>query len=446
VVKGGGGAIVFGAASLAALVLTHNITAMLFTPVAVAYGIVIGWDVRGAGRRLAACALLGLALSAFFWLPALAERRLVRMEDVVADRYQYQQNFASLSHLWDITGEVSTPLTEDGVHLTLGGLQILLALPSLWMLASAGAHRRRILFFWLLLAAGLCMTLSFSRPIWAALPPLRYVQFPWRLMGLCTLSLACLAGAGLEAVLAEGEKWRNFRPLLPLAGVALAAPSLVAWLNKSGTPTTLPLLGLTLALAAALYLASQQKVASHLAARGVVSLFCLGLCALFFLGRGERGPLPTELPRSQLTSSGWLTWERRSGFVGTTIQGEYLPRSASRQPLPPAEQRLRSVSADGVTVRTIRSWSTGLKAEVTAHKQEMLVFEQFYFPGWHAWVDDRLVRVSLGSEGLISLSVPPGSHQVEVRFGPTAVRLWATLASYLALAAAALLIAGRRRR
>lgn len=437
VVGGGRAAILLGGLSLAALILTHNITAMLFLPVALAYGVVMGWGVRGSGGRLAACFALGLGLSAFFWFPALSERRYVRMEEVVADRYQYQRNFASLSHLWDVTGETTHPLTEDGVHLTLGGPQILLALLSLLALPKARRQGREILFFWVLLVGGLLMILPLSKPIWAALPPLRYVQFPWRWMGLCTLSLACLGARGLEVALKKNGELGGAGSLALVGGFAVLVPSLVAsW----GPGAHYPLVGLILALLGALYLATRPGVSTRLAGRGLVSLFCLGLCALFFLGLGERGPIPMTVAARQFSPAGWLTWERRSGFIGTTIQGEYLPRRAPREPLGIVEERLHPNAGEDVSIERIRHWSAGLEAQVSASAGRTLVYEQFYFPGWQAWVDGKPVPIKVTPEGLMSFPLAPGKHRVEVRWGFTGARLGATLVSYLALLAAAALL------
>lgn len=429
--------ILFSGASLAALMLTHNITAMLFLPIALAYGIVAGWGRPGAGWRLAACFSLGLGLSCFFWLPALAERGYVRMEDVVADRYQYQHNFASLPHLWDITGERIHPLTEDGVHLALGGPQMLLALLSLAAVWKVGSRRREILFFWVVLVSALFMIFRLSQPVWAALPPLRFAQFPWRWMGICTFSLAYLSGAGVNTVLTKANGKSGIGVLALLGSLVLLVPSLVAAWGGHNSAATLPLAAVTLALGGALYLAGRKGGIVASAGPGIVSLFFLGLIALFFIG--QQGPLPESVKPTQLTEKGWLFWEEKSGFVGTTIMGEYLPKAAPREALPVATQRLHPGAGEGVSVKELRHWSAGLEAEVSALERSVLIYEQFYFPGWQAWVDQKPARVEVNREGLISLAVPAGKHRVEVRFGFTKVRLAATLVSYLALVAAALL-------
>jgi hypothetical protein len=304
----------------------------------------------------------------------------------------------------------------------------------------SGRQRREIAFFWGLLAAGLFMMFSPSRPFWEAVPPLRYVQFPWRWLAVCTFSLAYLGAAGLGALLKEGAKKRELGGLALAGSLVLLAPSVAtAWGTRGYSATTLPLAALTLAIGGALYLATRRGVSIHWAGKGLTSLICLGMCALFFFEQGEQGLMPINVPARQLTLSGWLNWERKSGFVGTTIQGEYLPAAVKRQALPPPDERLHPSAGDGVAIGKIRFSSAGAEAVVTAPARWTLVYEQFYFPGWCAWIDGQPAQIKATSEGLMSLALPQGKHRVEFRFGFTGVRLGATLASYLALAAAVFL-------
>jgi uncharacterized membrane protein len=64
-----------GALAVAALPLTHNLTALIALPVVIAWSS-LAWARnrdRAGLARAAAATVLGLALSAFFWLPAIAD-------------------------------------------------------------------------------------------------------------------------------------------------------------------------------------------------------------------------------------------------------------------------------------------------------------------------------------------------------------------------------------
>jgi hypothetical protein len=75
-----------------------------------------------------------------------------------------------------------------------------------------------------------------------------------------------------------------------------------------------------------------------------------------------------------------------------------------------------------------------------------VAFHQLAFPGWRAWVDGRpaTVRAAAPIEaqaiapGFLLVAVPPGRHQVTIRFGPDGPRLAGSaisLATVLAVAA-----------
>ena len=50
----------------------------------------------------------------------------------------------------------------------------------------------------------------------------------------------------------------------------------------------------------------------------------------------------------------------------------------------------------------------------------MLRLYLFYFPGWHAYIDDQLAPVEIAHpEGFITVEVPAGEHEVWVRFEDT---------------------------
>ena len=79
---GGRGRVALLAGAMGAMVLTHNLTALVALPTAGVVGLFGAW--RGGQLRRGAGAVggglaLALALSAFFWLPALAEQRHVQI-------------------------------------------------------------------------------------------------------------------------------------------------------------------------------------------------------------------------------------------------------------------------------------------------------------------------------------------------------------------------------
>jgi hypothetical protein len=158
-----------------------------------------------------------------------------------------------------------------------------------------------------------------------------------------------------------------------------------------------------------------------------------------YLPIGERDVTPERLALFELFSTN----------IGTTIRGEYLPVQVEPRPYASAVTLHRgdrpapvalsgAIEAAELVQRSARSeqW------QVTVDSQEAhLAFHTLYFPGWRCRVDGQPTEVEpLPSSGLISVRVPRGAHRVELRFGRTAGRWIADLLSLSALIAVAILL------
>ncbi|MGQ9567965.1 MAG: 6-pyruvoyl-tetrahydropterin synthase-related protein [Anaerolineae bacterium] len=88
--------------SLALLVTAHNITAMLGAALLALYWLTLPfWCRSWAGwLRGALAGFLGAGLSAFFWMPALGDTSLVRVENMRQGFFHYSQYFLSLADLF----------------------------------------------------------------------------------------------------------------------------------------------------------------------------------------------------------------------------------------------------------------------------------------------------------------------------------------------------------
>ena len=79
-----------------------------------------------------------------------------------------------------------------------------------------------------------------------------------------------------------------------------------------------------------------------------------------------------------------------------------------------------------------------MRARVRADSPVRLRFSTYFFPGWRAEVDGRPAEIAPDPpNGLIGLDLPPGEHDVQIRFGTTAVR---RVAAALSLVGAALVV------
>ncbi len=206
----------------AGLALSHTVSTLLLLPLALLY---LAGLVRSDMRKLL-WALLGLGLavglSAIFWVPVLLEARFVQLARVGGGMFDYAANFLKLS---DLLGppRVFDPLrTFNEVSPGLNWVVLAFSLVGVW------SHRKDATVRLLLLGALLIgmLTLPFSRPLWDALPLLPFVQFPWRWVGLLSLLLAMLAGAGIAQIVKNISKYAAV--ILPVFVLAVTFFSL-AW-------------------------------------------------------------------------------------------------------------------------------------------------------------------------------------------------------------------------
>ncbi|PID85106.1 MAG: hypothetical protein CSB13_09715, partial [Chloroflexi bacterium] len=190
----------------ALLILSHNITAMIGTVFIVSYAVLLlASSQKFIIQRLAFILpglLLGLGLSAFFWLPAFFERGLVQIENLTATA-----GFTYVNHFLAWTDILARPQTADpmqvnpaiprSLSLPVVGLAFLAWLPiqglKIERVALVKVQRLGLTGAALL---SLFMVLPWSQLWWEAVDLLAFVQFPWRFLGSASIFLAMLAGFG----------------------------------------------------------------------------------------------------------------------------------------------------------------------------------------------------------------------------------------------------------
>ncbi|MBP7693379.1 MAG: hypothetical protein KA764_15760, partial [Anaerolineales bacterium] len=380
---------------VALLILTHNISALNFLPLVGLYLALGGW--RRARTRWPAAALAvlwGLALTAFFWLPALREGEFVQLGDLTRGYFFYGNHFRG--------GDLFqwTPLFDyAGQPFSLGLVQTALAAAGLvvW-LWRAVAHRR-----WpaveVFLVAGLALTTllitPLSSPLWEHVPLLRYTQFPWRFLAPQALFLAALTGY-LAAPAGAEAGWRRWGRIgvSGLGGLALAVSAL-AGLRLEFIPLT----------------------------------------------------------DADVTAERLNVYEYFTTALGNTVNAEYLPSAVRPRPFTSAALlgRAPRLTALSGTAEGERVWRRGAAEEwqvrVAGPEPAVMAFPTFYWPGWEAAIDGQPAPVR-AAEGLgwLTVEAPAGAHTVTFRLGRTPLRLGAEVFSLLALVVPAAVYLWRRRR
>jgi hypothetical protein len=201
------------AAGSALLVLSHPALVPFFAPGVLLYAI--------ACRTLVPAAVggvLGLGLAAWNFVPASLERGALKLDSVIHGGYlDYHNHFAYFDQLlWSPWGfGISVLGHGDGMSFRIGPLHLVAALAGLI------AFRRQAAV-WALAAMGAIAAVfstETSAPIWAAVPLLHAVQFPWRALAVTGLAVSLLAGIGLR------RHPRFWAAVFVVSGLYLAAPS-----------------------------------------------------------------------------------------------------------------------------------------------------------------------------------------------------------------------------
>ena len=408
--------LVLSALSYAALILTHNVIGLVFTPFLLLY---VGglWLLKRRTPRplvlIGAALLLALGVSAFFWLPAFFEKQWVKIHLAFTPAgMNYRYNFLSLGELLSPPIPVHTSLMNPAPPRSLGLVQLALALLAVagWWGFKDREKRFNILFFSLVLISLMFMILPQSVAVWDRLPLLEYVQFPFRFLGIASLAAAFLTGAAIHLLSSRFTFHASLftfhvsrfakRPSLIVGGVLVVEVLIIAF------------------------------------------------------------SLPWLYPRYCYTTEGLsianlAQLERGLGVIGATSAGEYLPIWVKEVPSEsgleamyragaPIERLEPSSLPEGAVIKSAEYGLTSADILIESPQPFRAVFNTFYFPGWRAYVDGKKVPiVPTEPYGLISFEVPAGESDIKVRFQDTPLRLAAKALSTLsALIVLALIIYG----
>lgn len=410
------GPVVLFALAYAALILSHNISALIFSPFLLLYLFLRFWlgrvgrtqttsDAPIATRSGAATPLLivlvglalAFALAAWFFVPALAEQDLVQLGPVTEGYFRYDNHFRG-SDL--IQGSPVFNYSPDGgvafrMGLVQAGLAIGGAIVLLGVWRAVNGRRvmtpSRLVYVLSGFLIATFMITPLSRLLWDNLPLLSFTQFPWRFLSVQALFAALLTG-GLA--------------LLP--GRSYVAPLIT----------------------------------------GMASLVLLA-GALLGLRTDHLILTDADVTAERLAEYEWFT-----GNIGSTVSAEYLTAAAAN-PRPYTSAWLNSGQRDRVAVLAGGLESAAVTRRAT--RQEWAIragdsgatvqFPTLFWPGWQATINGAPaeLRTQPGS-GLMILDVPPGPHTVVLWLGHTPVRLAAEIISLAALAlTVGLLVLGARR-
>ncbi|MDW8054688.1 MAG: 6-pyruvoyl-tetrahydropterin synthase-related protein [Anaerolineae bacterium] len=383
---------------LAALMLSHNVSALMFFGVVVLY---VGYLslVHKRADVVSTALLLAVGVASFFWLPALGERgaaQLNRLHDV--GWANFRGYFMTLEEHFAAPEPVDRRLVTQPRDPRLNSAVVAAAATGALLAVVRWVRARDPRAMLVLTAAvgfvgALAMTHRLSLPIWETLDALKFLQFPWRFYTLLTLCLAPMAASAAEM----------------LSALLALRPRVFA----------------------------------------TVSVAALGFCAAYVFPR----QIPTELvsPNLDLSPHSVAHFEHQTTYIGTTTAGEYLPAAVQERPplhsspfadphvpFASAPRLWRELSSTELNVLSEQYAPYRYALRVAAPQTATLVFKTFYFPGWSAYVDGTRASLSVCPPyGVLQVDMPPGDHEVVIAFESTPPRQLAEAFTLVSCALAA---------
>jgi hypothetical protein len=347
---------------------------------------------------------LGLALAAFYIVPAAYERRYVQTAMAIIGGVRIDANF-----LFEHTGTTLDDLMHDAVLRTVSWIAVTMLAAAVVALVVAGLrHREKLrssdpaqpapIAPLVILAAVIALMLTpLSGPIWHRLPEMAFLQFPWRLLALLGPVLA-LALAAAQSSLSNIAPRVSTQP--PSTGTIFAALILVA---------------------------------------------ALGLPA-WHLFRQFCDPDDTVSARVALFHSN----------AGTDATDEYTPVSADNDALKPGDPAMWLAespnAAPPLQTAPTATRTAPLHSMIDAPRAEFLILNLRAYPSWRIALSRQgIAREPVSGElaradGLIAIAVPAGRSIIDIRYVESPDQIVGDAISGVALAALIWFAFARRKR
>lgn len=369
--------IIICALGYAGVILSHNLTAMMATPF-LATGLLICFVWLMSERRFLAMRyllyafILGLGLSAFFWLPAIYEMKFTNISSQVGGGANFRDHFACLSQLWDSPwgfGGSAPDCLNDGFSFKVGKLHLILSVIAFLLVLFWWGRKRKtsliILPAVFYLGFSIFMMTSASTFIWESIKPMVYIQYPWRFLVFIIFASSFLAGSIFIFI----------KNRLILITVFLLSSMILLFYNSK-------------------YFQPSQYL---------------------------------DLKADDYINEENIKWKT------SKISDEFLTKGFPKPKNPNDIIREKIISTDKTAkLSNLEIRSNKYKFEVDGENGDLILVKVALFPGWKVLVDGKEKHFMYKS-GQIILAVPPGKHKVEVAFKNTLPRIVGNVLSGLSI-------------
>ena len=372
--------IVISSIALATTILSHTILGFL-TTVGLGVGIAVCWIIsivrKHFSKRMVvipiSAVVLGLLLSAFFWIPAMMEVSYTSVSQMVnGASTTFFDHFVCFSQFWNSPWGFagSAPACIDGMSFKFGKVQLIIAGLAIlfWLLLRKSKQMKEkntcIEITMGVVIVLIFLMLSVSTFVWNMFPYTSVVQYPWRLLAYGMLGIA-ICGAYLVSA---------FRIPLLRIGIALGI------------------------IAVTLYVNTKIFVPQYMYERD-----------------------SQEFERFE---------ELR--FTQSKISDEYLPPEVMR-PNTGSDVTKTTVSGSSTFfIRRLVETATSLLVEIETANAQDITIQKAWFPGWKVSVNGMQAQPRV-VQGLPTVPIPQGVSIIEMQFSNTPVRIIANWLSIMGI-------------
>lgn len=391
-----------------ALLTSHNLMVMMFTPAFAAWVLIWLW-LKSRWRKIPQLALSGIwafGLAAFFTFPALLENKFTQIKGQLIGYYDYTAHFVSIKQLlfsrfWGYGPSVWVD-AEDGMSFQIGHVHWILAIVvGIGVFSKLFYHLVKtekkinelkkhpvliiLTFLFIVGWSSAFLTHARSTPIWMALPQMGFIQFPWRFLTLVIFSFSFLIGA-LPGAMAKIKTSHGILTKILL------------------TPFQLFLL---ISLAVFLVIFNWKY---------------------FLPEHGKMGPLTDQ---EKLSGAAWEL-QRTAGIY------DYLPSTSEMAPQSGREELAEVMQGEVIVSNESEgtNWAE-FRANVDSDESTLRI-GILDFPGWTALTDNKQIKKYIAEDekwGRMYIDLPEGVHNVRIEFRNTPVRSVSNAVSLFSLSA-----------
>ncbi len=354
----------------AGVILSHNLSAFMVTPFLVLFILMLvlfSKQKLHTAYYILLTVILGLTLSAFYWLPVFAEMKYTNVLSQVGGGADFHNHFVCLSQLWQSQWGFggSVPGCVDGFSFMLGKIHIILSLFALFLLPFVWKKKNVFVAGVLSLVgliASILLMLSVSQTIWEKVPQMAFLQYPWRYLLLASLFTSLLGGM---------VNWVAFQ---------------------------------------------KQKII------GICIFIALLSGVIFLYGKYFQSQLYESVTSQSLTSPLFLHW------TTSKISDEYMP-SGFHKPSSVRQLPIGLIhNSSTVVVKYTYTRTNEKNVQIEILTPQFIVFNQAYFPGWKVFEGTKQLALEPAKEGS-KVYLTSGLHTLHLIYQGTTIERISNLIS-----------------